>query len=376
MAGVSETGFTKLTVEEVLLEIQKEMRIAFGNAFDMTPEGPDGQQAGIIARFLADQWTMAEAVFNAYNPAAVSGVGLDNLVRLNGISRISGQPSTAAVYLDGTPGVSVPKGSTVSTVDGIEYTTNEDVILPKEVAVTAKAVSTTPIGAGQINTIVDQIAGWNSVVNNEDAVRGILEETDAQLRARRERSVIRTGTSTVEAIYAGVADLNLEYIAILENDTDATKDGIPPNSFHVIAEGGTSADIARRIYNNKPAGIQAFGAVNVDVVDSQGYSHPIGFSRPASKLVKVTCTLRRPEGRSLDGPAKVQAALVDYINKHKIAEDVVWANLFRPATDIDGVEIHSITVGFDGDVEGTSNLSVGVAERVHTSVLDVLIVEV
>ena len=376
MAGVDTTGFTKLTTEEIVTQVNTKCTTAFGQAFDTSPESPDGQIIGILSQFFADHWQMGEAAYNAYNPAMVNDVSLDNIVRLNGIKRIVARPTVVTVQLGGTSGITVPAGSLVSTGDGVKFTLNDTVVLPGETQATAVLSGAITIPAGAVNTISTPIVGWDTVSNEEAGVTGIAKETNPQLRARRERSVIRTGVSTAEAIYAAVADLDLEFIAVIENDTSVVVNGIPPKSFHTIVEGSTEQLIAERIYANKSGGIEAFGSSIVVVNDSKGYPHNIGLSRPTPRNVEVVCTLHRPEGISLDAPDKVQDALVAHIKGLKISENVAWADLFAPATAIAGVKIKSITLAFEGDVQGTVDLELLITERAATSLSLVTIVEI
>ena len=151
-----------------------------------------------------------------FDPASVADVTLDKLVRLNGISRIKNQPTRVPITVSGTAGTLVPAGSVVETLDKVSFITEEDVLIPGQVMTTCTRSGAIQIKVDEVQVIVTPIVGWTSVTNNEPGVIGIIRETDTQLRARRERSVIRTGTSTAEAIYSGVADLNLEFIAIIE----------------------------------------------------------------------------------------------------------------------------------------------------------------
>ena len=380
MAGVDSDGFTKKSRDEIINDISYRMKSKFGEQFDTSPESPDGQLIGIMADLMYDQWQLAEDCYNSYDPAVTPGVGLDNLVRLNGIRRIEDRPTIVAVQLDGTAGTLVPAGSLVETNTGdLQFETEEDVVLPGETNGICTTLGEFDVGANEVQVISSgsEVSGWDTVDNAEPGTSGVDQEEDAELRARRERSVIRSGTSTAEAIYSAVADLDLEFIAIIENDTDITSpDGVPPHSFHTIAEGGTLQDIAERVYHNKAIGIQAYGDNIIVVTDSQGYPHNIGISRPTQVDIEVSITYIRAPGSSLVGPDNVKQNVIDYINDLQISEDVIWSRLFNPANSEEGVVIEDIFVGYQGQTLGTDNLPIAVSEKAVTEDMYVTMTDV
>ena len=73
----------------------------------------------------------------------------------------------------------------------------------------------------------------------------------------------------------------MEEVVIYENDTNTTNaQGVPAHSFMPILLGGVGSEIALKIWENKPMGIQSFGDTQVTIYDSQGYAHVIGHQRP------------------------------------------------------------------------------------------------
>lgn len=67
--------------------------------------------------------------------------------------------------------------------------------------------------------------------------------------------------------------------------------GRPPKSFEIVAQGGDSTAIANAIYGAKPAGIETYGNVTIDVTDAFGNLYPISFSRPTQVPIYVAITL-------------------------------------------------------------------------------------
>lgn len=378
MTGITATGITIKTYDEVVASLENRFKLEFGDAFDVTPESPDGQNLRIMAAFIHDQWLMAEQAYHSYNPSVVTGVGLDNLVRLNGLTRIVDEPTKVGLTFNAAESVgeTVPAGTICKTSDNIEFKTLTPVVIPGEVLAVCTQLGAINIGVGEITTIVSDLPEDVYVNNYEAGVTGIVRETDSQLRARRERSLVRAGTATAEAIYSAVADLNLEFIAVLENDTDAVVDGIPPHSFMTVVEGSTLELVAERIYRNKAIGIKAYGETSVVIMDSQGVPHTVSLSRPAQKQVYVRVRVTRPSNVAVNSLRDIRDALVAHVNGLQIATDVEWSKLFAPATSAaPGVNVKSIEVSLDGATWAMADIPIGVVERAVTDRAKVIVEE-
>ena len=379
MTGITEEGITVKTFDQVVASLEQKFKLELGDAFDVTPESPDGQNLRIMAAFIADQWLLAEQAYHSYNPSVVTGIGLDNLVRLNGLKRVVDTPTRVSLQFNATTsaGETLPAGTTVETAtDGIQFVTQRSIILPGEVMATCLQQGAINIGVGEITVIADDVASDITVYNPAPGVTGVVRETDPQLRARRERSLVRAGTATAEAIYSSVADLNINFIAVLENDTDAVVNGIPPHSFMTVVEGGALEDVAERVYRNKAIGIRAFGDVTIDVLDSQGYAHPIGLSRPTQVPIYVRVKVKRPTNVAINSIRDIRDALVSHINSIQIANDVEWAKLFKPATDAAPlVNVKSIEVSSNGTTWQQADIPISVIQKAVTDNTKVLVEE-
>jgi uncharacterized phage protein gp47/JayE len=377
MYGVTPEGFVVKPRDVILSEMNTQYTAAFGSTFDTSATSPDGQVIGIVADAIYETWLREERTFNNFIPSKSFGVGLDGLVELNGIKRIANQPTSASLLLTKVGvSITVPAGTQFKTDDGLIFISTFDAIVPTDGSITTKGIATTlgaiVVGPNEINGLVEPIG--NLTVNNvEAATTGIIRETDVELRARRNRNTINRGTSSADAIYEAVADLNLEFVAIRENDTGNTVDGQPANSIQVIAEGGTPAEIARRIFDNKAGGIQAYGTEpSVVVIDDKGYEHLIAFSRPAEVPVFVEITIRKLAGASVEAVEAVQQALVDFINTLVIGEDVYWSRMFAPLYNIPFIVVDILDIGTTAGNPDPSNISVLFDERATLVLANIL----
>ena len=328
-----------------------------------------------MAKLLEDVWQQAEGAYNAYSPSNAYGVGLDKVAEINGITRITNLPTSVAITLSGTAGTVVPAGYIVKTVDGLEFATVAVAVIPAIVTAKCTTQGAIRILANEVHVLTTAIAGLTGATNLEPGITGIVREEDPAFRARRENSTISRGTSSIDAIYEGVKSLNLPYIAIIENTTSATVDGVPANSFLVVVEGGTPAEVSQVIYDNKPQGITSYGSIVTVVNDSKGYPHNIGISRPTPIDISVTTSITNLPGASLDSATLVQAAIVDYVNNLNISEDVYWSYFFSAILEVvPNIKINSLQIKFTvGGTFGTTDLVITPQQRARTDASKVVV---
>lgn len=364
--GVTENGFVRKPVQEVLTNLNNKFVAAFGTNFDVSPESPDGQVIGIIADEIASCWEEAQQVFNAYRPGAVSGIGLDNVCELTNTKRYVNKPTQATVLCEGTQGTVVPAGSIVS--DGsMEFTLDTDVVLPGDVTAIANEVGEYYVAAGTINKIITPVDGWTSVNNPSVGVTGIDYETDPALRVRRDKTTAVNSSATAEAIYAALSDLDIDYIRVRDNDTGAPINGQPSGTIFVVVDGGTSNDIARRIFRAKTGGVPTYGNVAINITDSKGYPHAIHFSRPTYSDIYVSGTFKRRANANIssnDAIAQLKTAAANYLNTLQPGQSVVWSNMFAPlmaATQY--LEIDTLFIGLTASPTGTSTIELDIDKR-------------
>ena len=375
MAGVTEQGFTTKSAAEITADLDAKFVGTFGSQFDTSAESPDGQLIGVVAKLLGDVWQQAEGAYNAYSPSNAYGVGLDKVAEINGITRITNLPTSVAITFSGTAGTVVPAGYIVKTVDGLEFATVAVAVIPAIVTAKCTTQGAIRILANEVHVLTTAIAGLTGATNLEPGITGIVREEDPAFRARRENSTISRGTSSIDAIYEGVKSLNLPYIAIIENTTSATVDGVPANSFLVVVEGGTPAEVSQVIYDNKPQGITSYGSIVTVINDSKGYPHNIGISRPTPIDISVTTSITNLPGASVDSATLVKAAIVDYVNNLNISDDVYWSYFFSAILEVvPNIKINSLQIKFTvGGTFGTTDLVITPQQRARTDASKVVV---
>jgi uncharacterized phage protein gp47/JayE len=215
----------------------------------------------------------------------------------------------------------------------------------------------------------DEVKGLNSL----DALLGADEETDADLRIRREQSLAASGAATIDAIRAAV--LAVESVSeafVFENVTEVTDPaGVDPHAFEVVIRGPTADDqeVAEAIFDVKAAGIKADGTISKTVTDDQGFDHTISFSRATEieiyEEITITVNTDPDEGPiyPADGDDQVKAALVASGNALGIGRDVIYEKEKCQAFSVSGVlDITDFQLDTSGPPSGTSNIPIAVRE--------------
>ena len=163
--GVTSLGFNRLRLDEIVTELNAELRLIFGDNMNLEPESPDGQIVGIVAKALADLWEAAEASYNAASPLTATGAALSRLTLLGGIQRKQATATRVVLSLTGTPGAVIPAGSQAGQPDGALVTILDPVTLSAggTASTFAYAASTGPIAidAGTVTNIESPVAGWD-----------------------------------------------------------------------------------------------------------------------------------------------------------------------------------------------------------------------
>lgn len=138
--GVTAQGYKAMAFTDVKADLEAALQSAFGNNVNLAPSSVNGQYVGIMAERLTLLWQLGQSVYNANNPSAASGVALDNIAALNGLSRLAARPTVTepqpvqtsggvtlyGLVLYGSPGTLVPQGSLISNGQPIPVTFSLD----------------------------------------------------------------------------------------------------------------------------------------------------------------------------------------------------------------------------------------------------------
>ncbi len=368
MAQLTQEGFVARTLEQIIDEISGNLKATFGASFDTSPSSPDGQLIGIFAEQIWLSEQASQAAYQSSDPDIAIGSQLEYVCDYNGVYRALETPTRASVTFTGTAGSSVPEGMLVATQDGVVFAVDATSPISGEVSVTCTVPGAIVVNANEITEIKSPVAGITSVTNNASAATGFDRESDAQLRNRRAFSVIGQGTNTLESIYSELLKQGAEFVSIQNNDTDGTVGGVPPKSFEVIIKGLEDSAIFQSIYDNKPAGILAYGTTAGVVNDSQGYPHNISFSRPVDVSIDVTLDFKSISGASNDAKDSMEETISAFISGITIGESVIWSDIFGAAIvganlKSTSTSINNVLIGVSGGTLGAVDISMAPSQK-------------
>jgi uncharacterized phage protein gp47/JayE len=235
---------------------------------------------------------------------------------------------------------------------------------------TKRGVVVVPIGI--LTGIVNSINGLKSAINYAPGILGREMESDAELRSNLEERQKQTRSNEI-AIKNEVLNLpGVTYARVYSNREDVVVNNRPPSSYETIVIGGEDQEIANKIFEVGPAGIQAYGNMVITVVDDEGFSWDIGFSRPIEKYIwiKIQWGRNLEEDIPIDIAQAIKDSIMAWTAKHiSVGVDFIRQKLFRPVYDINGIGFVDIKIvstenlsppGVDAYVE--ENINIGEVE--------------
>lgn len=379
MSGLTPTGFTIPTLDEIRSALATDLRARLGPTLDTSDYSVMGQIVGILAERLHELWLGERDIYAAFVPGSATGQALANLSLITGTIKRGATFSRVTGTVNLNAGVTLPAGSQARVPGApVAFETVDPVTngggAPANVAVTFQAVDSGPVraNASTLTEIVTPVAGWNSVTNATDATVGSGVETDTQLRERREIELRGGGSGAVDAIAADVLNVSAAVLDVqgTENTSDATVGGLPPHSFRIVVWDGDppGADddaIAQAIWDAKPAGIASIGTETGSAMDRRGNPQTVSFERADGLEIYISTDIEIDATKfPADGEDQIADALTAYAAEHwKVGQPVVQTSLYGPIFSVSGVKkVNSLTLGLAPSPVGTADVAVAADE--------------
>lgn len=277
----------------------------YGADVNISQNSPDGQWINNFALTIENVLQLIVQVYNSKDPDQAIGIDLDTCCSYCGITRMAG--TYTQVYIQITTNQSLNLAGqntstpyTVQDGNGNQYQLIQSASLISGVNLLAfQAVN---IGAVQClaNTVTIQVtvtAGVVSVNNPASAYQtGLNQETDAQLRQRRQYSVgLPAQGSNAGLVGALLTISGVSQAVVYENTTGTTNsNGVPGHSIWVVVDQGNNnlnTQIANMIYLYRNMGCGMYGAVTVEVQEPNGTLFPVMFSNVSFQnlYINITC---------------------------------------------------------------------------------------
>jgi len=382
-------GIQVQTFQEIYDEIAAGYRTIYGEDINLAADTPDGQRVAIEAQLVLDSQSFGALEYNQRDPDFALGQSLNSIIKLSGINRRPATRSQVDVLVVTDRLLTLPVDYAVEDELGQSWTTLAIRDLSAgttTVTLFAEDFGSVEADAATIINPVTVVIGVQSVTNPIAATVGIDEETDQDLRVRRNRSLETPRSSSTGRMFTALASLpNVIDVAVYENDTDVTDaDGIPAHSLWIVVEGGAVSSIIETMVKNKTGGKGMVGSVTgtfeEDVLRPNGSTftiiHSMTFDRPVFVPVLV-----RLDATRKDSGSPIDEALISQSIATKtffIGENLLASDLYRLAFDAGQNFIPTnLQISSDGGVTYTDGrLLSGLNEKFSIAASDVTVTEI
>jgi uncharacterized phage protein gp47/JayE len=321
------------TYTDIRDELIAQSKTIFGSDIYIEADSQDYQLISIFADKIYDAMQSAVLAYNNRSPVTASGIGLDTLVAINGLTRQPATYSTAVITIVGSPSTAITNG-VVYDLNNIKWSLPATITIPGagtiDVTATCQTIGSIAANANDINKIFTPTLGWTSANNASAATVGTVIESDSFLRARQAISTAQPSLSRLEGTIGAIAAVSgVTRLKVYENDTGSTdSNGILAHSISCVVEGGTDLAVATAIFNNKGIGGGTVGTTTQAVVDSYGVSTNIKFTRPTNKDIDVVMTVKALAGYTTDITTLIKANIAAYLSSLEIGADVSVSSLW------------------------------------------------
>ena len=154
-------------------------------------------------------------------------------------------------------------------------------------------------------------------VNNPDVPYqiGQNQETDAQLRIRRQKSTSMPSQGYLQALIGGLYTVEgLAQAVIYENTTNTVDaNGVPGHSIWAIVDGGSDDDVANMIYTYRNAGCGMVGGESVNITQVDGSTFTVYFDRAIYQDLYVEFNLVSISATPIDPTSVINGLINNWI---------------------------------------------------------------
>ena len=366
----TSSGFILIRYDDILTNAIASAKASWDESVDTSIN--DAQDAFLghwlrnNAIVVSDQNEIFQEIYDTMSVANATGVRLDHLLALLGISRPGDVASTAPVTLTSDRATTVSAGSQYKTASGLIFSTDSALVFTgsgnSTVGSTCTIYGPNEAAIGEINTIVTSTPGITAVTNAAAATPGRLKALCSEQKATHTIAVATTGLNDVGSIYEALVKVTgVSGASVIHNPSAVAVDGVPAYNIHCVVIGGTGALIAAAIAGNKVSSVPTYGSTtvshyNTTTKQSENIKYTIGTAVPIYIDVEYTLT----DGVYPDDwQVQMRDNLVTHFSTFRIGDDVDYFNLASPLV-IAGVKVTALRID-------TTSTPVGVTDEVMSS---------
>ena len=359
--GVTETGFYRPTLEDIITEKNKTAKEIFGEDFDTGELTPQGKLFRINAAAESKLCEIAEGIYYSIFPSTATGLALDRVCEFANLTREGEGYNVQVVRVYGEENYVLEAGTKFKNDAGIEFYSTVRAVLNNSdeenfyADVTVQCTERGVVGnVTDINSLCEVDTSIYSVSYLKTIAYGTESETDPELREKFSKTIQGMGTNTAAAIKANVLRVTgVNDVIIIDNTTDtdivvSDEVTVASGSYAVIVHSDDKTidtTIAQAIFEKQPFGIQQSGNKSVSIKDESGTEQTVTFSYVDTVEINVTVACTVDDTFLSDGLSQIKENIASYINGLGIGEEVVYSRLYDYIYAVTGVyKVTDITV--------------------------------
>jgi hypothetical protein len=370
MSSYDSTGISLDRYDDLVTRLVAIAEGKFGTSINTDEDEYFGHDIRNVSLLTSEINEILQDVYDSSSVKDSFGVRLDNLLELVGISRQEATFSTAPLQLTASAATTVPAGTRYATATDLIFTTDEELVFSAagtgSVASTCTVVGANNAAINEINVIKDSVSRITAVTNTAAATPGRLQETDPELKDRHTTAMQTTGNDDVSSLFLAVSQVSgVSGVYVFDNDTTTAIDGVPAGSIYVTVIGGTAADIAKAIDDNKTAGVPTHGSQTVSVYnETTSQAKDIHYDIAAHAPIFIDLNISVTEGVfPEDGEAQIRANYVTSFANYKTAQDVIYNSLGGPVYQVPGLLVNTIKVGLSASPTGVIDVPLSALQK-------------
>lgn len=377
---------------EILAGVLADMDSAFGGGLNKNLDTPQGQLASTTTAIIGDKNSEFAKYVNQVDPALAAGRMQDAIGRIYFLDRKPGTATTVIATCMGLTGVTIPVGTRAQAVDGNIYLCTQAGTIPASGSIdlpfSCSVNGPISCAAGTLNQIYQAIPGWDSVLNADAGTVGSNVESRAEFEERRRQSVAINARSSLQSIYAAVANLDgVIDVYVTENNLSIAQTiggvSLVPHSIWVAVVGGKAADIAMAIWRKKSNGAGYNGNTSYTVEDRDGYSYPypsyvVKWETPAALPVKFAVQLANNPALPSNIVDLTKQAIIDAFNgadggqRARIGSTIYASRFYAPVSQL-GTSVSILSLLLGDSTPTAASLTVPINRRPTVSAADIAV---
>lgn len=375
--GVTDKGFYRPTMEDIITEKNKQAKQIFGEDFDTSELTPQGKFFCICAAAESKLCEIAEDIYYSFSPSTARGISLDRVCEFVNLTRENERYAVQNIKVFAPFGYVVPAGMVFKNDAGITFYSSKDEQVEHDAGnglyYALVDVQCTESGTVGNVTDINDTQGVNMNINavtwNYTVSYGTPLESDYDLRNKFNQVVQGIGTNTSAAIRANVLRVEgVNDVIIIDNNTpDDISAGsltVASGSYAVIVHSDSKEidnDIARAIFEKHPLGVIQSGVNTVTVKDEANIEHSMKFSYVETQPININveCVVDETFGTFTDGVTEIKNSVTSYINNLGIGETVIYSRLYDYIHNVTGVyDITNVTITSGSPNDGRVNIPI------------------